>query len=155
MQNLNKKNKCPFCVVENSAMISESKNFRVIYNKYPTVEGHSLIITKRHIKSLLELSEEEWIELKNISNGLIRGLFKCFDSKSFDYAIQEGFDAGGSIDHFHIHVIPRKTGDLSDPDQWYPELVRQKLEPDARRKVELTLDEMKNIAIKIKSYIKD
>lgn len=148
------KTECLFCSPENLAVIHESQFFRAVYNKYPTVEGHSMIITKRHIESLLDLTVNEWGELKEMSKILIGGLFRTFTVKSFDYAVQEGLEAGGSIDHFHIHVIPRKFGDLESPDDWYPELVRQRLEPTQRKKVELSLEEMRNMARKIEDNIK-
>lgn len=144
---------CPFCTPKDLAIIFESNLFRAIYNKYPTVEGHSLIITKRHLESLTQLTLQEWIELREVTNKLLEALFTSFKSKSFDYAIQDGFAAGGSIDHFHIHVIPRKLGDLSSPEQWYPELLRKKFEPSERKKVELSMEAMRKIANEIKRHI--
>lgn len=46
----------------------------------------------------------------------------AFHSKAFDWTLQEGEDAGQTIPHLHIHILPRKLNDLPEPGDWYPQL---------------------------------
>ena len=65
------------------------------------------------------VNEEELAEFMIMSRKLAELLSRVFDTKAFDWAIQEGEEAGQSQAHLHMHVVPRKIGDLSDPGAWY------------------------------------
>ncbi len=119
MQEIQKKSDCPFCQKTQKDYILESRYFAVIYNISPILPGHCLIIPKSHHESLFELNEEQLAEFMILSRKLAGLLNRVFDTKAFDWAIQEGEEAGQSQAHLHMHVVPRKIGDLSDPGAWY------------------------------------
>lgn len=144
---------CPFCERSQLVIISESVLFIAICNKFPIVEGHSLIIPKRHVQRYMDLTSDDWNDLHGISRQLIQALLSTFDTNSFDYALQEGVPAGGSIEHLHFHVIPRRLKDLSSPGDWYPELVRQHIDPSQRRRVELGLEQMELVAKQVREHL--
>ncbi len=77
----------------------------------PITLGHLLICPKRHIAKIDELSVEELKAIKDLIVRLKNTLTKIFDSEGFNIALNEGQSAGQSIDHLHIHIVPRKTGD--------------------------------------------
>ena len=83
---------------------------------YPVTKHHTLIITNRHISDYFGLKEEEVIELNEILNNQKREL-KELDSKitGFNIGVNVGKDAGQSIMHCHVHLIPRRKGDVEDP----------------------------------------
>ena len=85
-------------------------------DKFPVTEGHTLIITKRHISSYFDLTKEELNELSNI---LIEEklLLEKFDNmiKGFNIGINQGSLAGQTIMHCHIHLIPRRKNDVANP----------------------------------------
>lgn len=117
------KNNCPFCspVVE-KATFAESNNFRAVYNIAPILPGHCLIIPKNHLSSLLDIPTTDMTEMMLFSRKIIRVLSKAFGTSSYDWTIQEGQPAGQTIEHLHIHIIPRTADDLPEPGDWYPRL---------------------------------
>ena len=146
---------CPFCNFRDLAIIFESEFFRAAYNKFPIVTGHSLLAPKRHIESFLELSTSESEELFYVSKRIISAVLRVFDTDSFDFALQEGVPAGGTIAHLHFHVIPRRVGDLGCPDDWYPELLKQYIHPSNRERVALSADEMLREARRIGEVVRN
>ncbi|MBC7475906.1 MAG: HIT domain-containing protein [Candidatus Sericytochromatia bacterium] len=116
-------NKCPFCepnILESAFL--ESDNFLAISNTSPILAGHSLIIPKRHILSFLDLSEKELSEFIFLGQKTAKILSDYFKSGSFNLSIQDGFWAGQTIFHLHMHIIPRIQNDLKSPGEWYHEL---------------------------------
>lgn len=116
---------CPFCEpnVLGSTFL-ESKSFRAIYNIAPILPGHSLVVPKRHITSIMDLDPDESADLIHFSKDVVRLLLKAFNASGFDWTIQEGIDAGQTVEHLHLHLIPRKPKDLPNPGDWYPLLVK-------------------------------
>jgi bis(5'-adenosyl)-triphosphatase len=116
-----KKENCPFCAdkINNSAFI-ESPNFLVIYNNAPILPGHSLVIPKNHIESLLELNQTELFEFIQLSIKATKIILKVFKADSFNWTIQEKPEAGQTVSHLHLHIFPRHDKDLPNPGDWYP-----------------------------------
>jgi len=132
---------CPFCAASLADIsFMDSPRFRAIVNVAPILPGHSLIIPKRHVESLLALSDEEVAEMVNLSRKAVARLTQVYASDGFDWTIQESEAAGQSVPHLHLHLIPRSRGDLPDPGDWYPHLI------DDRNRVRLSHDEMKRLA---------
>ncbi len=118
---------CPFCgsAARESAFL-ESERFRCIYNIAPILPGHCMIVPKKHIGSLIELSEKDFIDLFSLSKKVVRTLQKVFHTKAYDWTLQEGTAASQTIPHLHVHVVPRRMHDLPDPGDWYPRLEQWK-----------------------------
>ena len=112
---------CPFCdkSVQSSVFLSRG-NFMAIYNIAPVLPGHSLVIPKTHLTSILELNNEESFEFFNTARKTIHILMKAFNTDAFDWSIQEKPEAGQTIEHLHLHLVPRMKGDLKHPGDWYP-----------------------------------
>jgi bis(5'-adenosyl)-triphosphatase len=138
---------CPFCRQDVQAShFAASGNFLAIYNLAPILPGHSLIIPRRHFLSLMELSDPELCELTLFSRDIVKVLQKAFGSHSFDWTIQEGMEAGQTIPHLHLHLIPRAQGDLPQPGDWYPLLEQSELGIiDSAARAKLTEDQMQAI----------
>ena len=108
---------CIFCKKINCKILKQLKYFFIIRDTaYPVTEHHTLIITNRHISDFFELSDEENIELNQILKDQKKEL-KDLDSNisGFNVGVNIGKDAGQSIMHCHIHLIPRRKGDVEDP----------------------------------------
>ena len=108
---------CIFCKKINCKILKQLKYFFIIRDTaYPVTEHHTLIITNRHVSDFFELSEEENQELNQILKDQKKKL-KDLDSKitGFNVGVNIGKDAGQSIMHCHIHLIPRRKGDVEDP----------------------------------------
>ncbi|MFL2877361.1 MAG: HIT family protein [Candidatus Pelagibacter sp.] len=108
---------CIFCKKINCKVISSTKNFFIIRDTaYPVTKHHTLIITNRHVADFFELTKEEMNELDEIlKNQKIQ--LKNLDKEisGFNVGVNIGKDAGQSIMHCHLHLIPRRKGDVKDP----------------------------------------
>ena len=90
--------------------------FNIIRDLYPVTYLHSLVIPKRHVENYFDLYQEELYELNFVLKELKFDLEKI-DKKisGFNIGINIGKDAGQTIFHCHIHVIPRRRGDVEEP----------------------------------------
>ena len=114
MRNPNKP--CLFCNVKESGLADANELAYVSYDTYPVTDQHCLIIPKRHVKSYFDLTEDEIIAC----NHLIKKIKKKIEDKDrkvkgFNIGTNSGKVAGQSIMHCHIHLIPRRKGDVSNP----------------------------------------
>ena len=83
---------------------------------YPVTEHHTLIITNRHVENYFDLNKDEIFELDEIIKQQKKELLDIDKSISgFNIGTNIGKDAGQSIMHCHIHLIPRRKGDVEDP----------------------------------------
>ncbi len=104
---------CPFCDNTNLSLrkFYENDLFIGIYNLRPFVEGHVLFMPKRHVDSILKLSDAEKKGLMSFANRCIFIALKYANAYQFDLILQEGEFAGQSIPHAHFHVLPRRFDD--------------------------------------------
>jgi ATP adenylyltransferase len=108
--------KCVFCCLDKSRVIHESRLFFVIRDAFPVTQMHSLVIPKRHVVSYFELNLDEANELPRIVKDMRSSLLNEDPKISgFNIGINDGEDAGQTVFHCHIHLIPRRHGDASDP----------------------------------------
>lgn len=107
---------CPFCNCEPSRIVLQGKHCFVIRDAFPVTDGHSLVIPFRHIANVLELSTEEWAEAQALITEATKSLQSYDDSISaFNVGMNSGIDAGQTVMHAHIHMIPRRKGDVTNP----------------------------------------
>ena len=111
------KESCIFCNKSNCKIVEEKKFFYIIRDTaYPVTRHHTLIISNRHIDDYFKLASEELNELNQILKEQKEKL-KLLDStiSGYNVGVNIGKDAGQSIMHCHIHLIPRRKGDVDDP----------------------------------------
>ena len=112
----NPNNPCLFCKTKKKDFILENDLAYATIDTYPVSKFHSLIIPKRHIKNYFELSTKEILAC----NRLIKKLKKKIETKDksvkgFNIGTNSGKVAGQSINHCHIHLIPRRKNDVENP----------------------------------------
>jgi len=108
--------KCPFCNPDSeSELIVESATAYAIYDKYPVNKGHALIIPKRHCGDYFELTFKEQSACMFMANKVKEILTTRYKPDGFNLGINVGMHAGQTINHVHIHLIPRYKGDVDDP----------------------------------------
>ena len=108
---------CIFCNRKNCKVISSTKYFFIIRDTaYPVTKHHTLIITNRHIDDFFDLTKDEMSDLDEVLKEQKNEL-KSLDKEisAFNVGVNVGKDAGQSIMHCHIHLIPRRKGDVEDP----------------------------------------
>ena len=106
---------CPFCNLTKDRIVDEDRNFVVIRDGYPISPGHTLIIPKRHVGSFFELEEQERQTLFKLLETTKERLVEEFHPDAFNIGINDGPEAGQTVPHLHIHLIPRYEGDVEDP----------------------------------------
>tara|TARA_B100000965_G_scaffold87156_1_gene70659 strand:+ start:789 stop:1190 length:402 start_codon:yes stop_codon:yes gene_type:complete len=109
-------NPCLFCNTNNKEYIFENDLAFATFDSYPVSRLHVLIIPKRHIKNYFELSNDELIacnEIILLSEKKIKKIDKTI--QGFNLGTNCGKVAGQSVNHCHIHLIPRREGDVKNP----------------------------------------
>ena len=109
-------NPCLFCNSKVSGVLYENELAYASYDTYPVSEYHCLIIPKRHVIDYFDLTNDELIACNNLIKKVKEETFKKDKSvKAFNIGTNAGKMAGQSIMHCHIHLIPRRKGDVENP----------------------------------------
>ena len=107
---------CLFCVLPKDRIIVENKLAYAVYDGYPVTQYHTLIIPKRHTPTYFDLYQPEI----NACNQLLQEMKSRIEKEDvtvtgFNIGMNNGEDAGQTIFHCHIHLIPRRQGDVEAP----------------------------------------
>lgn len=109
---------CIFCHRDDGSLNSimcENDGFFVRYDNFPAAPGHVEIVPKCHIESFFDLSHRELAEAYSLIVEAQQRIVKEYDPPDgYTIGINEGRAAGRSVDHLHIHLIPRYAGDVPD-----------------------------------------
>ena len=109
-------NPCLFCNIEKSSCAYENELAYASYDSYPVTEHHCLIIPKRHIKDYFDLSNKELVACNDLIQIVKDEITKKDPSvKGFNLGTNIGKVSGQSILHCHLHLIPRREGDVDNP----------------------------------------
>jgi bis(5'-adenosyl)-triphosphatase len=111
-----------------SQIFLETTHCLGIVNLKPIVEGHVLIISKRVLPRLVDLTMEESRDFFDTVKKCAPVLEKYYNAEALNIAIQDGSAAGQSVPHIHCHILPRRTGDFERNDDVYTHLENQKLD---------------------------
>ena len=109
-------NPCLFCNTEESSFTSQNELAYASYDTYPVTEHHCLIIPKRHIKDYFDLSNDELVACNELIQIIKKEITKKDPTvKGFNLGTNIGKVSGQSILHCHLHLIPRREGDVDNP----------------------------------------
>tara|TARA_B110000014_G_C19578793_1_gene307945 strand:- start:37 stop:435 length:399 start_codon:yes stop_codon:yes gene_type:complete len=112
----NPNNPCLFCNIKESGCAHENDLAYASYDSYPVSEYHCLIIPKRHIKDFFDLSNEELVACNDLIKILKDEIInKDQTVRGFNLGTNVGKVSGQSILHCHFHLIPRRIGDVENP----------------------------------------
>ena len=110
---------CVFCKIVKgeipSFKVYEDDRVYAFADINPVSDGHTLIIPKRHIATFFEATAEERLQLMDTLEKARQALLEEFRPDGFNIGINEGQAGGQSVMHLHIHLIPRYTGDMENP----------------------------------------
>ncbi len=104
---------CSFCKLNDSYVYLEENDVVMTVALYAYIDGHSMIIPRRHVLSAKELTPLEWETMRKfmyIAKKLIR---EEYEIKGVQYILREGTGAQGTVDHLHYHCMPFDAPDLS------------------------------------------
>lgn len=96
------------------SIIETHKYFSIMFNNFPYVKGHIMIISNEHIEnSLMSLTKDQRSELIELMYRCESVLKKCFNTDSINIGQNIGPTSGATIpEHFHIHLVPRQKCDV-------------------------------------------
>lgn len=106
----------------------EGQHFYAMVNLKPITPGHLLLCSKRRIQRFSELLDEELAELHSASAMLVKELL----SEEATLVIQDGSDAGQTIPHIHMHIVPKERVQHVDNDT-RPERTREDMTTEASK----------------------
>ena len=107
------KNNCIFCSKEKLNIIYEDDIFFVIRDSFPVTKDHTLIILNNHDKAYFDLRDKDILQLNNILKFQKESLMQNDNTiTGFNIGINQGESAGQTVMHLHIHLIPRRKGDI-------------------------------------------
>jgi diadenosine tetraphosphate (Ap4A) HIT family hydrolase len=107
---------CPFCDIEVERVIESNELCYAIRDGFPVTVHHTLIIPYRHVADYFGLYQPE-LNAVNQMIEKVKDDIKELDSSvtGFNIGMNCGEDAGQTIFHCHIHIIPRRKGDVDNP----------------------------------------
>ena len=107
---------CLFCEIQKERILDQDDLFYVIRDGFPVTDLHTLVIPKRHVETYFDLYQPEL----NSCNRMIQKFKQQIEKedvsvKGFNIGINNGEVSGQTIFHCHIHLIPRREGDVKNP----------------------------------------
>jgi diadenosine tetraphosphate (Ap4A) HIT family hydrolase len=106
---------CPFCNATPPSLWLEVPTAIALWDGFPVSEGHALVVPRRHVASLFDLPAPDLALVWEFVARVRAELMKRFGVESFNIGLNEGRAAGQTVMHAHIHVVPRRDGDVADP----------------------------------------
>jgi diadenosine tetraphosphate (Ap4A) HIT family hydrolase len=104
---------CPFCseaILLKQAVFEEDGCYALL-NYKPAVEGHMLIIPRRHVERFEDLTPAEAAGIQAMIARVEKAERQAFGSTGYVLLQKNGAEAGQSVPHVHFHYFPRKEGD--------------------------------------------
>ncbi|XP_023895287.1 bifunctional bis(5'-adenosyl)-triphosphatase/adenylylsulfatase FHIT isoform X1 [Quercus suber] len=129
----------PYKIHQNEVFYSTQLSYAFV-NLRPAVPGHVLVCPRREVKRFVDLTVDEtsdlWLTAQKIGSQL-----ECYHkASSLTFTIQDGPQAGQTVPHVHVHILPRKVNDFENNDEIYDAIdekekeLKQKLDLDKERK---------------------
>lgn len=106
---------CFFCSRPETEILAENELALAFLDKFPSNEGHTLIVPKRHVASLFDITSEEMAGCWELLLAVKTKLDERFAPDGYNIGVNVEEAAGQTVFHLHIHVIPRYKGDVPDP----------------------------------------
>ncbi|KIS72076.1 uncharacterized protein UMAG_12104 [Mycosarcoma maydis] len=144
---------------------SSDASCSAVVNLKPIVPGHILVIPTKPYHRLSEAPPEIVASLFQTVQEISKGLEKVFEADALTISVQDGEAAGQTVPHLHVHILPRRTGDIEPNDLVYTHLeqwgfdIKKLLSKDEQLKVDADEDrqprsneEMRKEAIFLSSF---
>ena len=107
---------CPFCEIPLDRVVAGNELAHAVRDAYPVTPLHTLVIPKRHARGYFDLGRAEL----NACHGLLEQQREAISRADvrvggFNVGVNDGPVAGQTVSHCHLHLIPRREGDVEDP----------------------------------------
>jgi ATP adenylyltransferase len=117
LQNDENSTLCVFCEkLEKGEIIFKNDRAFAVLDAYPVTPGHTLVLPIRHVADYFDLSKREISAMDEIVRMRRQWILEQDPTVSgFNIGVNCGEDAGQTVYHCHVHLIPRRKGDTPDP----------------------------------------
>jgi ATP adenylyltransferase len=109
---------CILCLIRDGSeevdrlIVCESEHVIVSLNLYPYNPGHLLLIPRRHITDVRQMTESEKLGMDTMIDRCLDVLDRVYGPAGYNIGYNLGLVAGGSIEHLHLHIIPRYRNEI-------------------------------------------
>ncbi|XP_066528713.1 bis(5'-adenosyl)-triphosphatase [Hoplias malabaricus] len=117
-------------VIKTTAVFLQTELSFALVNRKPVVPGHVLVCPLRPVERFRDLRPDEVADLFCTTQRVASVVEQYFKASSLTIAIQDGPEAGQTVKHVHVHVLPRKAGDFERNDSIYDELQKHDKETE-------------------------
>jgi ATP adenylyltransferase len=111
---------CLFCSLRRESedrrvgILHRGEHWYVVLNAFPYTNGHIMIVPNRHVAAIGEITADEGAELVALLARCERAIDEAYAPDGVNIGINRGASAGaGIVDHIHVHMLPRWTGDTN------------------------------------------
>lgn len=119
---------CLFCEIDKDRIIASNEFCYAIRDGFPVTEHHTMIISHRHVEDYFGLYQPELNAVNQMLNKVKEDIEEIDSSVTgFNIGMNCGEDAGQSVFHCHIHLIPRRKSDVDDPRGGVRSVIADKL----------------------------
>ena len=126
---------CVFCQIIRrevpASVVYEDEQLIVFLSNHPVNEGHALVVTKKHVENIYEVTEDEAAYLFKIAKRMAHAVKDATDVEGIRIVQNNGKDAGQIIFYLHVHVIPMKPNNHLQHENGFR--TREQLEADAEK----------------------
>ncbi|GAA0167610.1 hypothetical protein LIER_40418 [Lithospermum erythrorhizon] len=136
----------PYKIDPKEVFYSSELSYAMV-NLRPVVPVHVLVCPRREVKRFVDLTTDETCDLWLAAQKIGCQLETYHKASSLTFTIQDGPQAGQTVPHVHIHILPRKSGDFANNDEIYDAIdekekeLKQKLDLDKER-TDRSMEEM-------------
>ncbi|MBI1915618.1 MAG: HIT family protein [Planctomycetes bacterium] len=88
----------------------------IVADAFPVSPGHTLIISRRHVADFFALTDAELMALNELLRSARNRLLERLRPDGFNVGVNVGVASGQTVDHVHVHLIPRFVGDMEAPE---------------------------------------
>ena len=107
---------CVFCDVDHAGVVASNSLAFAIRDRFPVTEGHTLVIPRRHVADWFDMTRGESAAVERLLRSMRESLREAFPGiVGFNVGINCGSEAGQTVFHCHVHLIPRRQGDVVNP----------------------------------------
>ena len=112
---LSEESTCPFCGPEADCVFLDDALVKSFWDAYSVSPGHALIAPKRRVETWFGATAEERAAMIEAIERVKEIIEREHKPTAYNIGINSGRDAGQTVPHLHLHVIPRYPGDVEDP----------------------------------------
>ena len=106
---------CPFCSIDPKRIAFSGIHGDGIWDAFPVNPGHLLIVPRHHASTWNDLTDADKAWVWSTIDQAISVIQTRYSPTGFNVGFNHGSAAGQTVSHFHLHVIPRYSGDVFDP----------------------------------------